>query len=348
MEKINFQKLKKLLPGLKGNISLKKYTTFRIGGPAKYFFVAKNKEDLIKAIKIAKSLTLPFFIFGEGSNLLVSDAGFNGLVIKIKNKKLKIKNKNKKLKIIEVESGVLLNQVLDLAIKNSLTGLEWAVGIPGTIGGAIRGNAGAFGESIADIIKEVEVFDAKELRIKNYELRDCKFGYRNSIFKKNPYLIIISAVLQLKKGDKKEIEKKIQENLKSRKENQPLNLPSAGSVFKNPSPAQISKKFVAGKGLSAGELIEKCGLKGKRVGGAQISKKHANFIVNLGGGKAEDVIKLIKLIKKEVKKKFRVTLKEEIVILSEAKKNNPALYATSTSDISKKSRKTILKRTNKK
>lgn len=253
------------------NISLKKYTTFQIGGKAKYFFVAKTKTDLISAIKMAKKMNLPFFIFGGGSNLLVSDKGFNGLVIKT-------------------------GKPLALYV---LKGLEWAAGIPGTIEGAVYGNAGAFGKSMKDVVKTVEVFDTRTGKIKFFKNKDCKFGYRDSVFKKKKNLIILSVKIKLKKSDPK----KIKEHLKQRKEKQLLGYASVGSIFVNP------------KGLTAGELIEKCGLKGKRIGNVKISEKHANFIVNLGKGKAKDVKKLINLIKKEVKKKFKINLEEEIQFL---------------------------------
>jgi len=253
------------------NVPLKNYTTFKIGGPAKYFFEAKRKEELIEAIKLAKKLELPFFILGGGSNLLVSDKGFDGLVIKF-------------------------GQPLSSYVSK---GLEWAVGIPGTVQGAVYSNAGAFKKSMKDVVKEVEVFDTKTEKIKNFKSKDCKFGYRDSIFKKNKNLIILSIKIKSKKSNRK----KIKQYLDYRKKTQPLNLPSAGSIFKNP-PAK-----------SAGELIEKCGLKGKRIGNVKISEKHANFIVNLGNGKAKDVKKLIKIIKNKVKNKFGVTLKEEIVVL---------------------------------
>ena len=302
MKERNFQQIKEELPGIKRNVSLKSYTTFKIGGPAKYFFEAKGKEDLIEAILVAKSKKLPFFILGGGSNILVSDKGYKGLIIKIKNQKSKIKNTNQKSKIIETESDALLSQIVALALKNSLTGLEWAIGIPGTVGGAIYGNAGAFKKSMKDITKTVTVLEIKNQKsnIKNLRNKDCKFCYRNSIFKQKKNLIILSATLQLKKGNKLKIEKRIKEYLNYRKETQPLNLPSAGSIFKNP------------KGFSAGELIEGCGLKGKRIGNVKISEKHANFIVNLGGGKAKDVKKLINLAKKKIKEKFGITLEEEI------------------------------------
>lgn len=309
---------KKSLPGLQKSILLKNHTTFKIGGRAKYFFIAKTKKDLIKAVKTAEEFKLPLFILGGGSNVLISDKGFDGLVIKMQNSKLKTKNYNSKLKTIYAESGTRLGSLIKFSSEKSLTNLEWAAGIPGTIGGAIRGNAGAFEKSIADIIKTVEVYNLKDEKIKIFKnknlphiarqnldsysarIKDCKFNYRDSIFKKKKKLIILSAVLQLKKGNKKEIQKKIKEFLNYRKKTQPLNFPSTGSVFRNPPD------------FPAGYLIEECGLKGKKIGNVKISEKHANFIVNLGKGKAKDVKKLINLAKKKVKNKFKINLEEEI------------------------------------
>jgi UDP-N-acetylmuramate dehydrogenase len=301
--------IKKGLPGVKENILLKNYATFKIGGKARYFFVATKKEELIKAITTATDLKLPFFVLGNGSNLLISDKGFKGLVIKIKNQTSKIKHN-----LIYTEAGISLGQLVNIALKNNLTGLEWTAGIPGTVGGAIYGNAGAFGKSIGDSVIKVEVYDAKDNKIKIFKKRNCKFGYRNSIFKRKKNLIVLSITIQLKKGNKKEIEKKIKEHLEYRKKTQPLNFPSIGSIFKNPVPKQ---SLVRGRSISfsAGELIEKCGLKGKKIGKAKISEKHGNFIVNFGGAKAKDVKKLIKLIKQKVKSKFGIVLEEEIQYL---------------------------------
>jgi UDP-N-acetylmuramate dehydrogenase len=301
--------LKKLLPGIRENISLKNFNTFKIGGKARYFFVATKKEDLIKSVNLANDFKLPFFVLGNGSNLLISDKGFNGLVIKIKNQKSKIKHN-----LIYTEAGVPLGQLVALALKNNLTGLEWAIGIPGTLGGAIYGNAGAFGKSMSNIIKEVEVYDVKNKEIKIFKIKNCKFSYRESIFKSNKNLIIISAKLRLKKGNKEKIKQKMRAYLNYRIETQPLKFPSIGSIFKNPAPERSS---VRGRSInfSSGELIEKCGLKGKKMGDVKISEKHANFIINLGKGKARDVVKLINLIKKKVKEKLGVNLEEEIIYL---------------------------------
>ena len=294
----NYRNIKKELPEIQRDVSLAKHTTFKIGGPAKYFFKAGDKEDLIKAISVAKNYNLPFFILGGGSNLLVSGKGYKGLIVKIQDTGYEIRD----TKII-VRAGAALSKLVNLALKNNLTGLEWAAGIPGTLGGAIYGNAGGFGSSMVDIVKNVEVLNAKALKLKTFGNKDCKFGYRDSIFKKNKNLIILSAILKLKKGEKKEIKKKTNGFFDYRKKTQPLKFHCAGSIFKNPVDS------------FAGELIEKCGLKGKKIGNVDVSEKHANFIVNLGNGKAKDVIELINLIKEKVKKKFKIELKEEIQFL---------------------------------
>jgi len=290
--------VKELLPEVKENISLAQYTTFRIGGDARYFFVAKTKNDLIGAVKAAQKNNSPFFILGGGSNLLVSDEGFEGLVIKIQNTKYKIQN-NK----IYAEAGTPLSVLVNGAIKNNLTGLEWAAGIPGTVGGAIYGNSGTREGDMKDVVESVEVFDTQALRTKRLSNKDCRFQYRNSSFKDKKNLVIISAVLKLKKGNKEIIKEKIKEIISRRQKSQPWNFPSAGSIFKNPP------------GFFAAELIERCGLKGKKIGNVKISERHANFIVNLGEGKEKDVKKIIKLAKIKIKKKFGVNLEEEVVFI---------------------------------
>jgi UDP-N-acetylmuramate dehydrogenase len=292
--------INKLLPGVKKNVSLAEQTTFKIGGQAKYFFPARTEKNLIKAVTAAKKLKLPFFILGGGSNLLVSDKGYKGLVIKIMNTKYKMLNDE-----VMAEAGAGLGQLINFSVNIGLSGLEWAVGIPGTIGGAVRGNAGAFDKSMKDIIGTVRVLEMKdnEPKIKILKNAQCGFGYRDSIFKKKNNLIILSAELRLKKGKKKEIENRIKKYSGYKKENHPWNYPSAGSVFKNPS------------GFSAGELISECGLRNKRIGQAKISEKHANFIVNLGGASSADVKKLINLAKRSVKNKFKINLEEEIKFL---------------------------------
>jgi UDP-N-acetylmuramate dehydrogenase len=296
------RKLKKVIPNLKLNIWLKNHTTFKIGGKAKYFFEAKTKEDLINAVKAAKQFNLPFYILGDGSKLLIADKGIDFFVIKVKNSKIKVA-KNK----IFVEAGASLKKLTEVARDANLAGLQWGGGLPGTVGGATRGNAGAFLGEMADIITKVETFDTKTAKVKIFKNKDCKFTYRNSTFKKNPNLIILSCEVKLYRGNKKQIQKEMQFYIGYRKQRHPQ-YPSAGSIFENPS--DITKK---GKTIiPAGKLIGDCGLAGKKIGSVKISEQHSNFIVNLGDGKEQDVKKLIKLAKKKVKQKFGIDLKEEV------------------------------------
>ena len=310
------------LKGIKKNVLLKDHTTFRIGGPAKYFFVAETKEELIRAISWAKENSIPFFILGGGSNTLVRDEGYEGIVIKIQMSNIKCQIKSK-IQIsncfVTAGAGASLARLVSEAAKNGLTGIEWVAGVPGTVGGAIRGNAGAFGGCMADNVKTVEVLKISNSKIETVILnkKECGFSYRDSLFKHNGNLIILSAEIELRKGSKEEIEKqakKTEEHLEHRRNFQPLIYPSAGSIFKNPT-AGPPKFSQSEKLWRAGALIERCGLKGKTIGQAQISEKHANFIINLGGAEAKDVIALIDLVKKEVKEKFNIVLEEEVVML---------------------------------
>jgi UDP-N-acetylmuramate dehydrogenase len=304
---------------IKEKIPLKEYTTFKIGGPARYFFVAKSKKDLKNAILWAKKKKLLFFILGGGSNVLFSDKGFNGLVIKNQNTQYEIRNTK-----IVAEAGVPLQKLVLETAKKGLSGLENLAGIPGTLGGAIWGNAGAFGREIGDLVEEVKVLEVKgsRLKVKRLKNKECEFGYRESIFKRRENWIILETILKLKRGKKKEIEEKIKKILKLRKEKQPLGFPSAGSVFKNVPvekvPKEIREKFkeeIKDGFLPAGVLIEAAGLKGFQIEGAKISEKHANFILNVGKAKASDVKELMEKIKKEVKKKFKIQLEEEIKLV---------------------------------
>ncbi|MFA5878144.1 MAG: UDP-N-acetylmuramate dehydrogenase [Candidatus Staskawiczbacteria bacterium] len=309
--------IKKILPEVKENVSLNSQTTFKIGGPAKYFFVAKDKKGIIKAIKAAKEFKLPFFILGSGSNVLVSDKGYDGLVIKMQNPEIKVQGIN-----ICADAGALVRKVTDVAVENNLTGFEWASGIPGTIGAAIYGNIGAFGSTMAGNIKSVEFVDIRNWKIKRCTIKECKFDNKNSIFKVNKNLIILSAIIKLEKGEREEISREIKRFLEYRKNNHPLEFPSAGCVFKNYDKKITNKnllkkypeliEFNKGSRIPTSYLIDKAGLKGKTIGGAKISEKHANFIINTGAAKAEDVVKLIKIMKKGVKNKFGIVLQEEI------------------------------------
>jgi len=289
--------------GVQSNVSLKKYSTFRIGGIAKYFFEAETKEDLISVVKLAKEFKIPFYIIGEGSKLLISDDGFNGLIIKTKNQKFKVEGDE-----IEMEAGLLMNQLVQITLKESLTGVEWLAGIPGTIGGAIRGNAGAFSGSIQDVIINVNAFDAEKEKEVVLSKEECSFGYRSSIFKENPNLIILSCRIGLKKGNQKEIKKEMDKYFVHRRKYHPLQYPSVGCIFKNP-------KLKTGQEVPAWKVIADCDLAGKRIGNVKVSEKHSNFIVNLGEGKAKEVKELIQIIKDTVKEKMGIEIEEEVQCL---------------------------------
>lgn len=308
------------LPGVQKNVLLKDYSTYKIGGKARYFFVAKDKEDLAKALIEAKKCKLPIFILSGGSNVLFSDSGFNGLVVKVGFSKSEVR-KNE----IYAEAGIGLNNLVSISANHSLTGFEWAAGIPGTLGGAIFGNAQAFGDNISENVKSVEALNRKTLKTVNLSNKQCRFKTKSSIFKSKGDLIIVSAVLKLKKGNLKEIREAIKENLQYRKNRHPLKYPSCGSVFVNPEVKVKDKKILEKypdlkefnkKGfIHAGYLIEMAGLKGRKYGKAQISSQHANFIVNLGGAKAKDIVFLVNLAQKSVYRKFKIMLEKELRIV---------------------------------
>ncbi|MBI4837378.1 MAG: UDP-N-acetylmuramate dehydrogenase [Candidatus Portnoybacteria bacterium] len=302
------------LSGAKENVQLKDYTTFKIGGPARYFLIAESKEDIINAVRAARESGVPFFILGGGSNLLVSDKGFDGMVIKISNCELRIANLR-----INCGAGVLLSKVIAESVKSNLSGLEWAAGIPGTIGGAVVVNAGAYGHSISEYVEEVKTLNDK-FQVLSFKFQNCGFVYRGSRFG-GAGEIIVEVVLNLEGGDKEGSRQKIKEIILERGGKNPSQ-PSAGSVFKNPrlddNNASLIEKFpdiaerVRSGKIAAGYLIEQCGLRGRQIGGAKISEEHANFIVNLGGARAEDVVALIELCKDGVKKRYNIILEEEV------------------------------------
>jgi UDP-N-acetylmuramate dehydrogenase len=302
------------------DIPLKDFTTFHLGGPARFFAEVKNKKDLEKALQFAKEKKIEWFILGGGSNLLVSDQGFDGLIIKINNRESKVEGS----KII-AGAGLLLSEIVSLARRNSLSGLEWATGIPGTVGGAIFGNAGAYGSATGDNIAKVEVFDSTQEKFswKDCSGTDCQFDYRTSLFKQQKELIIFSAVFSLVLGQAEEISAKIKKIIRERAGKIPQG-PSAGSFFKNPqveNPKALAEfkqdQGVESRGgkIPAGWLIDQLDLRGKKIGGAMLSQEHSNFIINTGGAKTEDIIILSSLIKQKVRNHFGVQLEEEVQFL---------------------------------
>lgn len=281
---------------------MKKHTSFKIGGTADEFVKITNEEELKEALKYAKNKNLKITIIGNGSNLLVLDKGIRGLVIKIDIQKLEIEKKEKYAEIT-VGSGY---KTMALGIKlmnEGISGFEELSGIPGTIGGAIFMNAGAYGKEIKDInISTICMdYDGKIFELSN---KEQEFEYRSSIFNKKDY-IILETKLKLEYGKKEEIKKKMDEYLSSRKEKQPIEYPSAGSTFKRQ------------EGVITAKLIDECGLKGFQIGGAKVSEKHAGFIINYNNAKAKDVIDLIKYVKEKVYEKYGIKIKEEIRIVGE-------------------------------
>jgi len=290
---------------IKKNEPLANHCTYRIGGPARVLFLAADEREIIAGIEIAKEKNFKMMILGGGSNVLFSDCGFDGLVLKLANNFIKIAEEKENRAVVLAGAGAPLAALVKFALDNSLAGMEWAAGIPGTAGGAIRGNAGAFGREIGAAVLRVRALEisGKSIVPAIVGKEDCAFGYRESVFKRNKNLVITAAKFVLEKGNANEIADKIKECAEKKRISQPLDFPSAGSVFKNP------------EGFFAAKIIEDCGLKGRSAGGAQISEKHANFIVNRGNARADDVLALIAQIKAAAKEKFAVDLKEEIEIV---------------------------------
>lgn len=277
---------------------MKNHTSFKIGGPADIMIIPGNEKELIEGIKICKDNNINYYIMGNGSNLLVSDKGIEGVVIKISEEFGDIVVNDTTIK---AESGALLTVVSKKALKNSLTGLEFASGIPGSIGGAITMNAGAYGGEMKDIVTKVRCLNG-DGNIVEYSNEEMKFRYRKSRVEEEG-LIVLSVEMELEKGDYKTIEERMRELTEKRTSKQPLHLPSAGSTFKRP------------EGYFAGKLIDDSGLRGIRHGGAQVSEKHCGFIVNIDKATSEDVRTLIRTVQKIVKDNYGVELETELKII---------------------------------
>jgi len=301
------------------NIILSKYTTFKIGGPAEYFADVKNIDDLQEVLAWAEENKQAIKVLGGGSNMLISDAGLKGLVIKLNLDKLEFNDTQ-----LIVGPGVMLAYLLNQSLEKGLTGLEFAAGIPGTVGGATRGNAGTYGVAMDSVVKKIKYLnEARE--VLEMDSKDAEFAYRHSIFKTKPW-IILELSLELQKGDVKAARDLVDERLQYRKNTQP-NLPSAGCIFKNVlfEDVDLDKlkeknveidKFTKFKKIPAAYLVERAGLKGHSIGDAQVSEQHANYIVNTGKATAEQIIMLISFIKQQVRDKYGVQLQEEVQLLS--------------------------------
>ncbi len=283
------------------NANMSEHIYFKVGGPADALLVPNTKEQLVKTIKVCKENNIPYYVIGNGSNLLVKDGGMRGVVIKLTEIN-KISSSNGK---ITAETGALLKDVSKEALDNNLTGLEFACGIPGSIGGAVFMNAGAYNGEIKDVIESAEVL-TQDGEIVTYNKEELNLGYRTSrVMKENA--IVLEAVFALENGDHEKIKARVDDLTEKRESKQPLEYPSAGSTFKRP------------EGYFAGKLIQDAGLKGYSIGGAAVSEKHSGFVINKGNATAKDVLDLIAHIQKEVKKQFGVDLYPEVRIIGEEK-----------------------------
>lgn len=281
---------------------MKNHTTFKIGGPAQCFITINHIEELKEVLRVANQYNIPITVIGNGSNLLVSDKGIQGITVRIKLEKIDIQQKEEIIQIT-VGAGEKLGKLAQICLQKEITGLEELSGIPGTIGGAIRMNAGAHGKEIKDIVKLVKAinYQGKE---KVFQQQELAFGYRDSIFKREKY-IITEATFLLRKGSQKEIKAKMEAYATYRKEKQPIEFPSAGSTFKR------GEDFITAK------LIDEIGLKGYAIGDAQVSTKHSGFVINKGNATAKDVLELVSYIKNKVYEKCKKKIELEIEIIGE-------------------------------
>lgn len=288
---------------IKLNEPMSNYTTFRIGGNADYIVTPSNIEQIRRIILISNEYKIQYEVIGNGSNILVSDDGFRGIIINLANKFSDVQiDYNKENVLVKAKSGIMLSKLSLIMAENGLSGFEFASGIPGTLGGAVTMNAGAYGGEIKDFIKSTTVID-KEGNIFTIDKENLKMSYRNSVIKQEGYIVLEATFLMQKNGNKDDILEKMNELNRQRREKQPLNYPSAGSTFKRP------------KGYFAGKLIMDSGLRGYKVGDIMISEKHCGFVVNIGNGTAKQVCKLISDVQKQVYTKFGVHLEPEIKFL---------------------------------
>jgi len=285
---------------IKINEPMSKHTSFRVGGPAKIFLTVHSEEVLSRILIEVKERNLPYFMLGNGSNLLVSDQGYDGVMLYLGEEFAGIEVKGTG---IRAGAAAFLGKVARKALEEELTGLEFAAGIPGSLGGGVVMNAGAYGGELSQVVTKVRAMNT-DGEVVTLEKEELLLGYRTSVFKKEPY-VILEVFMELRKGDKQEILGKMDEYTKARIEKQPLEYPSAGSTFKRP------------EGYFAGKLIMDAGLRGYQVGGAQVSEKHCGFVINKGNATATDIRILMRDVAKKVKEQFGVDLEAEVILLGE-------------------------------
>lgn len=309
------------LPGVILHEAMSKHTNFRIGGPADLYFIASDSDALLHAVESASYAGIPFYIFGGGSNILVSDDGYHGLMIQAANRAMRIRDNR-----VKCESGVITAFAARKTAEAGLSGFEWAVGVPGTIGGAVYGNAGCFGGELKDVVETVDAYRVSDGSRREYPNAACAFGYRDSLFKHETH-VILGCTLTLQPGDTNATMRTLNEINALRKAKQPLAEASAGCMFKNfdfrdelelkalRRNSDIPQSMVEAKRISAGWLVDQAGLLGKTMGNIKVSDKHGNFIINTGGGRAQDVIALTSLIKMYIRDEFGIMLEDEVQLV---------------------------------
>lgn len=307
------------IPGVRFDEPMSKHTTFRLGGPARLYVVATSSEQLLGAVEAAIDLQMPWTVIGGGTNLLVADEGFEGVVIQAANQSLKVEG----LSVI-VESGAISALVARKTVEAGLTGFEWAVGLPGTIGGAVYGDAGCYGAEMRDAVTSVDVYDVARRERRALTNEECRFDYRDSLFKHERFVILGCTLTLAKTTDPEAGRAKMDTILRGRKDEQPLGASSAGCVFKNMDyqdegvlealrgKVEVPPSMLAAKRIAAGWLIDQAGLKGLQVGDFRVSEKHGNFLLNAGHGHAKEVMELIVQVKTRVREQFGIELHEEV------------------------------------
>lgn len=293
-------KISALAKNVKFDEPMSAHTTFKIGGPADVFVDVENADEIKSVMRYCRENSVPLLITGNGSNMLVGDRGIRGVVVSVGKKMSKIEVDGER---ITAEAGALMSSVAAAALKAELSGFETLSGIPGTVGGGIYMNAGAYGGEIKDVLETVTYID-RDGSVKTAKAEELDLSYRHSMFEEGGY-VILSCVLKLKPGNADEIKTAMRDYSKRRSDKQPISMPSAGSTFKRP------------EGYFAGKLIQDSGLVGKSIGGAQVSEKHAGFVVNTGGATAADVLELIRLVQDTVEEKFGVRLEPEVRLIGE-------------------------------
>ena len=311
---------------IKSGEPLAKYTTLRIGGPAEYFYVARNPDEIIKAIQTANAAKIPYYILGGGTNVLLSDKGLPGLVIRNESRSIKIIKRLGKVKngviqveqaLVEVDTGALINQLVRFTCDEGLEGLERHLGLPGTVGGALFMNSKWTKPTayVGDALYQAKILD-KNGEVKMVERNYFNFAYDHSILQKT-HEIVLTALFLLKKSDTKELWERANASMEYRKVTQPMGVATAGCTFRNIPLSDAIRIGTPNRTTSAGYLVDQVGLKDFRIGQAQFSGKHANFVINLGGATATDVKGLIEEAKRRVKEKFNVTIEPEVVLVGE-------------------------------